>query len=130
MTSADGSVVWVTARASDALLTFSASGLRTDPAHAVLADVAVGEAPVGLAFARHGSLIVVADSDRFNSAGQSASMAVVNVADALAGRPALIGYLPAGGFPRDVAADNSGGTVLVANYLSGQLEAVNIGALP
>jgi DNA-binding beta-propeller fold protein YncE len=130
ITSADGSVVWVAARASDALLAFSAVSLRTYTARALLADVQVGEAPVGLALVRHGSLIVVADSDRFSSAGRSASLAVVDVAGALAGKRALLGYLPAGSFPRDEAADPGGGTLLVANYLSHQLEAVNVGALP
>lgn len=129
ITSADGSVVWVTARASDALLAFSADRLRTDPAHALLADVRVGEAPVGLALAKRGSLMVVADSNRFGTA-KSASLAVVDVADALAGRPALLGYLPAGLFPRDMAAGPGGGTVLVANYGSGQVETVNGAALP
>jgi DNA-binding beta-propeller fold protein YncE len=130
ITSADGSVVWVTARASDALLAFSADRLRTDPAHALLADLRVGEAPVGLALAKRGSLIVVADSNRFGASGKAASLAVVDVPDALAGRPALLGYLPAGQFPRDVAASADGGTVLVANYDSGQVETVNLGALP
>jgi DNA-binding beta-propeller fold protein YncE len=130
ITSADGSVVWVTARASDALLGFSAARLRTDPSHALVARVEVGEAPVGLALARNGSLIVVADSNRFAAAGQAASLAVVSVPAALAGRPALVGYLPAGQFPRDMAAAPGGRTVLVANFASGQLETVNIGALP
>ena len=49
ITSADGAVVWVTARESDALLAFSAARLLSDPARARLADVQVGEAPVGLA---------------------------------------------------------------------------------
>jgi DNA-binding beta-propeller fold protein YncE len=130
ITSADGNVVWVTARASDALLAFSADRLRTDPDHALLANVKVGEAPVGLVLARHGSLVVVADSDRFGATGKSASLAVVDVADALARRPALIGYLPAGQFPRDMAAGPDGSTVLVANYDSGQIETVNGAALP
>jgi DNA-binding beta-propeller fold protein YncE len=130
ITSADGSVVWVTARASDALLAFSAARLRTDPARALLADVHVGEAPVGLALGKHGTVIVVADSNRFGAAGQSASLAVVDVPDALAGRPALVGYLPAGQFPRDMAASPGGGTVLVANYDSDQIETVNLAALP
>jgi DNA-binding beta-propeller fold protein YncE len=130
ITSADGTVVWVTARASDALLAFSAARLRTDPAHSLLADVEVGEAPVGLALARAGGLIVVADSNRFNAASQGASLAIVSVPAALAGRPALVGYLPAGQFPRDMAASPDGDAVLVANYLSGQLETVNITALP
>jgi DNA-binding beta-propeller fold protein YncE len=129
-TSANGSVVWVTARASDALLAFSAAALRASPRSALLADVAVGEAPVGLAMARNGSLIVVADSDRFNASGQHASLAVVDVRDALAGKPALLGYLRAGAFPRDVAANPAGGAVLVANYVAGQVETVNVADLP
>jgi DNA-binding beta-propeller fold protein YncE len=130
ITSADGTVVWVTARASDALLAFSARRLRTDPTDALLADVRVGEAPVGLALARQGSLLVVADSDRFGVSGKAASLAVVDVPAALADRPALVGYLPAGQFPRDVAASPDGSIVLVANYNSGQIEAVNPAALP
>jgi DNA-binding beta-propeller fold protein YncE len=129
-TSANGSVVWVTARASDALLAFSTAALRANPRSALLADVAVGEAPVGLALVRDGSLIVVADSNRFNVSGQHASLAVVDVHDALAGQPALLGYLPAGAFPRDVAANRSGSAVLVANHDSGQVESVNVADLP
>lgn len=130
ITAADGSIVWVTARASDALLAFSAGRLRTDPAHALLADVRVGEAPVGLALAQHGSLVLVADSNRFGTSRKSASLAVVDVPDALAGRAALVGYLPAGQFPRDVATSPGGSTVLVANYKSGQIETVNLATLP
>jgi DNA-binding beta-propeller fold protein YncE len=128
--SADGSVVWVTARASDALLAFSAARLQRDPGHALLADVRVGEAPVGLALAGGGHLIVVADSDRFLAASQSASLAVVGTADALAGRTALLGYLPAGGFPRDISAGPAGGMLLVADYSTGQLEEVSTASLP
>ncbi len=130
VTSADGGVVWVTARESDSLLAFSAARLRSDPSRALLADVLVGEAPVGLALADGGNLVVVADSDRFDAAGQRSTLAVVSVADALAGRPALVGYLPAGEFPRDVAASADGSTVLVANYDSSQLQTVNAAALP
>jgi DNA-binding beta-propeller fold protein YncE len=129
-TSANGSVVWVTARASDALLAFSAARLQASPRSALLADVAVGEAPVGLALVRDGSLIVVADSNRFDVSGQHASLAVVDVRAALAGRPALLGYLPAGAFPRDVAANPSGSAVLVANFASSQVESVNVAGLP
>jgi DNA-binding beta-propeller fold protein YncE len=129
-TSENGRVVWVTARESDALLAFSAATLLARPRSALLADVAVGEAPVGLAVVRDGSLIVVADSDRFDASGQHASLAVVSVHDMLAGRPALLGYLPAGAFPRDVAANPAGTTVLVANYASGQVESVDIADLP
>jgi DNA-binding beta-propeller fold protein YncE len=130
ITSPGGSVVWVTARASNALLAFSAARLTTDPRHALLAAVPVGEAPVDLAFADGGTRLVVADSDRFNVLGASASIAVVDAADALAGRPALLGYLPAGEFPRQVTAEPGGRLVLVTNYNSSQLEAIDMADLP
>jgi DNA-binding beta-propeller fold protein YncE len=130
VTSADGSVVWVTARASDALLAFSAAKLVSDPSHAFIAGVPVGEAPVGLALVNSGSRIVVADSNRINAPGASASLAVVNVAAALAGRPALLGYARAGLFPREMAAVPGGRILLVTDFSSGQLEAVSLASLP
>jgi DNA-binding beta-propeller fold protein YncE len=130
VTSASGGIVWVTARASDAVLAYSATKLRTDPAHALLADVRVGESPVGLAMVPNGSVLVVADSDRFDVTGAEATLAVVDTADALAGRPALLGYLRAGVFPRDIATAPSSQLLLVSNYQSSQLEAVDIADLP
>lgn len=130
ITSADGSVVWVTARESDRLLGFSAVRLRTDPAHSLIASAEVGEAPVGLALVDGGSRIVVADSNRFSASGAASSLAVVDLAAALAGRPALLGYLPAGGFPREMALEPDGRTLLVTNFSSGQLEVVGVAALP
>jgi DNA-binding beta-propeller fold protein YncE len=130
ITSANGQVVWVTARGSDALLGFSAALLRSDPAHALVARVRVGEAPVGLALVDHGSRIVVADSNRFQARGAASSLAVVNVGAALAGKPALAGQLPAGGFPREMVPEPDGRVLLVTNYASGQVEAVNVAGLP
>jgi DNA-binding beta-propeller fold protein YncE len=130
ITSADGRAVWVTARASDALLGFSAALLRSDPARSLIARVWVGEAPVGLALVDHGGRIVVADSNRFLAPGASSSLAVVNVGAALAGKPALAGLLPAGQFPREMAPEPGGRTLLVTNFDSGQVELVNVAGLP
>jgi DNA-binding beta-propeller fold protein YncE len=130
ITSADGSVVWVTARGSDALVAFSAARLRADPARSVISWARAGESPVGLALVRGGSRIVVADSNRFAARGASSSLAVVSVAKALAGRPAVLGYLPAGGFPRQMALEPGGQTLLVTNFNSGQLESVHVAGLP
>jgi DNA-binding beta-propeller fold protein YncE len=130
VTSANGQVVWVTARASDALLAFSAAKLDARAPDPLLASARVGESPVGLALARAGQLVVVADSNRFNVPGAHASLAVIDVADMLAGRPALLGYLPAGQFPRDIAADASGSVLLVADFGSDQLETVRLDGLP
>jgi len=126
--SARGRVLWVTARGSDAVVALSADRLRSDPRRSLLGWVRVGEAPVGLALTSDGSRLVVADSNRFLVPGRSASLAVIDTAAALAGRPALLGYLPAGQFPRDVSSD--GGQLLVANNESASLETVQVADLP
>jgi DNA-binding beta-propeller fold protein YncE len=130
LTSANGSVVWVTAQRSDALLAFSAAKVQAGSMHALLADVPVGEAPTGLALARGGTLMVVADSNRYALGIPHGNLAVVNVADALARKSALVGYLPAGWFPRDVAVSANGRLLLVANFASGQVEELNAAAIP
>jgi DNA-binding beta-propeller fold protein YncE len=130
ITAANGSEVWVTARASDDLLCFSAAKLQSDPSQALIAVVRVGELPVGLALVRGGTRIVVADSNRFDVSGAVANLAVVDVAAALAGQPAVLGYVKAGLFPREMALVPGGRTLLVTNYASSQLEAVNIPTLP
>jgi DNA-binding beta-propeller fold protein YncE len=130
ITSSSGSVVWVTARGSDQLLAFSAARLRSDPAHSLIASVEVGAAPVDLALVDHGQRIVVADSSRFGAPGAVSNLAVVDVAAALAGGPALRGYVRAGGFPRQIALEPAAGVLLVTNFSSLQLEAVSLTDLP
>ena len=130
VTSADGKVVWVTARGSDAVLGFSAAALRTDPRHALLTQVQVGEAPVGLALSGDGRRLVVADSDRFSAKGATANLAVVNVSAALARRPALLGLIPAGAFPREMTVIPRTNTLLVTDYLAERVQAVNLATAP
>ena len=129
VTSADGSQVWVTARESDDLLCFSAAKLRNDPRRALVAVVRVGTSPVGLASVRGGTRIVVADSSRFRPRAHG-DLAVVDVAAALAGKPAVLGRVPAGQFPREMAVSPDGRTLLVGNFLSSQLETVSVPSLP
>jgi DNA-binding beta-propeller fold protein YncE len=128
-TAADGTQVWVTARASDDLLCFAAARLVSDPKRALVAVVRVGEAPVGLAAVRGSSLVVVADSNRFGARGATSDLDVVNVAAALAGHPAVIGHIRAGLFPRDMTLAPDG-TLLVSDFDSGQVEAVGVATIP
>jgi DNA-binding beta-propeller fold protein YncE len=122
-----GSVVWVTARASNSLLAFSAHRLKTDPARALLATVKVGTAPVGLATFDHGSRIIVADSNRFDASGAHAALTIINTRAALAHDPAVIASVPSGLFPREIAIDPRHDIALVANFGSDQLETVRLG---
>jgi hypothetical protein len=55
---------------------------------------------------------------------------VVEVAAALTGRPAVIGRIPAGRFPREMALVPGGQRLLVSNYASGQLEAISVPSIP
>jgi DNA-binding beta-propeller fold protein YncE len=128
VTAADGTQVWVTARASDDVLCFSAARLATDPARALVAIARVGSEPVGLAAVRGGTLLVVADSNRFAASGENSALSVVSVPAALAGRPAVVGDLTTGSFPRDMAVSPDG-TLLVSDYASGQVQAINTAAL-
>jgi DNA-binding beta-propeller fold protein YncE len=128
--SPDGRDVWVTARGSDSLLAYSASRLVTDPSHALLAAVRVGEAPVGVALAADGREVVVADSNRFSVPGETANLAVIDTAAALDGRSGVVAVVRTGLFPRDLAVSPDGHTLLVTNYVSGQLEAVDLADVP
>jgi DNA-binding beta-propeller fold protein YncE len=120
--SPDGATVWVTARESDALLGFSATDLANGTP-ALVADVEVGQAPVGLALFDSGKRMLIADSNRFG--GGSSSLAVLN----LTGTPTLVGYLRAGGFPRQMTVEPGGEEIDVTNYASAQLETVPLSSL-
>jgi DNA-binding beta-propeller fold protein YncE len=120
--------VFVTARESDLVLRFDAGDLLTDPPAALQADVAVGEAPVGLALIDHDRGLVVADSNRFHAPGATSNLAVVTIGGS--GRLHLAGYVTAGDFPRDMASSPNGQWVVVSNYGSSQVEAVRVSNLP
>jgi secreted PhoX family phosphatase len=130
ITSADGSVVWVTARQSNALLGFSAAKLRSSPAHSLIAKVAVGPNPIGLSFVNGGKRIVVADSDLNTLPAASPGVAVVSTSDALAGKSALLGFVPSGMVPRQFAVEPGGKTLLVTVEGSHQLQAIHVADLP
>ena len=124
---ATSSSVYVTARESDDLLEFSPADLASQPASALIGQVEVGEAPVGLALANHDRTVVIADSNRFDANGATSNLAVVAAAKTSL---RLVGYLPAGDFPRDMAISPDGTTVVLSDYGSGQVEEVDVGTLP
>jgi serine/threonine-protein kinase len=130
ITSADGSDVWVTSRESDALLGFSATSLRANPKHALIARVNVGTAPIGLIMIENGSRMVIADSNVHSQPGAISSLAVVSTSAALAGKPALLGYISTGLVPREFAITPDGKTLLVTNNDGHQVQAIAVSSLP
>lgn len=122
--SPNGATVWVTARASDELLAFSAHRLLSQPAKALVGTAKVGTAPVGVALFDNGRRALVADSDRFNAPGAHATLTIVNTHQA--DRSAVVGTIRAGGFPREIAIDSRNDTALVTNFSSDQVEIVSL----
>ncbi len=130
ITSADGKTVWVTAGGGNALEGFDAGKLLSGSKHALIAKVAVGQIPLGLALVSNGKRIVVAISNRDTVAGSAPGLAVVDVSKALAGKPAVLGVVKSGLAPRQFALSQNGRTLLVTNTGSGQVEAIKVAQLP
>ncbi len=128
--SAGGRLVWVTALASHAVLGFSSSLLLHHPRRARVASVPVGSAPVGVQPVDGGRRLLVADSGAGASSAPGPGVTVVDVGAALAGRPAALGSVPAGVYPRDLTVPPGARTAYVTNYGSAQVEAVNLNDLP
>ncbi len=128
--SADGSDIWVTDRESNALVAFSAAKLLTKPADSLIARVNVGQTPIGVAFVRGGTEIMVADANLNNVPG-AYTLTLVSTQAALQGRGpgAVLGFLPSGQVPREFGLE-PGGTLLVSDNGSGQLQAIDTGSLP
>jgi DNA-binding beta-propeller fold protein YncE len=124
--SPDGSTVWVTTLQSNALLGFSAAALADDHSRALRAVVRVGSEPVGLLLVDDGRLALVGNSNRGLVAGTGSdvpqTVSVINTAAALAQRPAVVGAVPAGLFPRDLTFDSGTGQVLLSNFNSSTIE--------
>lgn len=100
--------VEVTARGSDALLAFGTAGLARDPSRALEAVVRVGPQPVGVLLIGHGRYALTANSARFTAPGRPQTVSVVSTVAVLAGRPALVGTVRAGAFPREFGLRSRG----------------------
>ena len=128
----DDQTVWVTARESNALLAFDASKLVSNASVALLASVQVGTSPVGLRFAgANDGRVLTANSNRFGRSGNATTgLSVVDVDAALRGGRANLGQIPTGLFPREMAVSPDGRTVLVSDYGSSMIQAVDVSTLP
>lgn len=127
--STQGDRLYVTARASDALLVFDPTALLSDPAHALLATVPVGNAPVGLALIDQGRRIVVANSGRFGGAGGQ-DLTVIDASRVNQGSGAVDGTVAVGHFPRELHVTDDGKALLVTDFDSDQIELLRVDQLP
>jgi DNA-binding beta-propeller fold protein YncE len=128
--SGNGDEVWVTDRESNALVAFSAAKLLTKPEHSLIARVNVGQNPIGETFIRGGTQIMVADANLSNYPGAYTLTLVSTQAALQGGSGAVLGVLPSSGqMPRELGLER-GGTLLVSDSGSGQLQVIDTGSLP
>jgi DNA-binding beta-propeller fold protein YncE len=122
-------VVWVTARGSNSLLAFDLERLIAGAPRPLRAVVRVGAAPVGLALLHRGSTVVVANSNRYGPGAQRPqTLSAIDADTALkGGRRPVVGSIPAGAFPRELARLPDDRGVLATNVFSQTLQAVRFG---
>ncbi len=127
--SATGDIAWVTAQVSNALLAFSTAKLRSDPQHALLATVPVGPDPTGLLLVNGGADVLVANSNRATGGTSPETLSDVNTRPrALAGQAAVMGSIPVGAWPRELAPD--GHLAILTNFTSDSISLIDTTKLP
>ena len=129
--SPSGERAYVTARNSNALLVFDVAKLLDGGEHAVIGRVPIGPAPVGIAVVNEGRRVIVTNSNRF--AGRSndrQSLTVIDASRVSEGAAAITGSIPAGAFPREMRVTADGGTLILTNFASREIEMVNLRVLP
>jgi len=139
--SEDSSIAWVTARAADTVLAFSARALleggspgwKGKTGHqlpALLSTTPVGTAPVGIQLFDHDRFIAVANSNRF-TAGGTGTVSILDYDKALsgAGDSATLGTFTAGEFPRQWALSPDGQYLYLTEFSSNILAIFPVPAL-
>ena len=126
-----GEIAYVTARGDHSLLAFDTKRLLRDSTHALIARVPVGTAPVGVEVIEHGHKVVVTNSNRFaGGADDRQTLVVLNASKVAAGAAAILGTIPAGGFPREIRLTPDRLTLLLTNFTSRTLELIDLQRLP
>lgn len=120
--SPSGDRIYVTARGSNAVIAFDTGKLVSDPGSARFAMTNVGVAPVPVAVAAAGKLIIVGNSNRFDADQSKAQMLDVLSADPLK----VVSHIQAGAFPREMKLSPDGNTLYITNSSSDSLEIVNL----
>ena len=96
-------------------------------ASARVGTVPVGSAPVGVAVVDGGRLVFVSNSNRFaRDQTVRQTLTVIDAARVGEGAAAVVGSVPAGLFPRQFGQMPDGQTLFVANYISSELEVIDL----
>jgi DNA-binding beta-propeller fold protein YncE len=119
---ADGSTLWVSVRGDNRVLAFSTGMLEINPGNALLgyADTG-GTAPVGLRLFDGGKLLAVANSNRFGTGTENATVLSV----AVPATASVVQTIPTGLFPREITVGGDDRTLYLTNYNSGSFQVIS-----
>jgi DNA-binding beta-propeller fold protein YncE len=127
--SPSGDRIYVTARNSNAVVSFDAGKLISDPAHSRLGMASVGAAPVPIALVGGGKTVVVGNSNRFAGGGSAQSLTLLDAAKIRGNEAAGMGTIAAGAFPRELRVSTDGQTLYLTNFGSNSLQVMDVGRL-
>jgi DNA-binding beta-propeller fold protein YncE len=130
VTSPRGDVAYVSVRTDNSMLAFDTRKLLTDSAHALIARVPVGSAPVGVAVLKDGAWIAVTNSNRFGDTSATQSLTIIDAHEIGRGEAAVLGTVPAGVFPRELRVTEDQRTLLLTNFGSKTLAVMDVARLP
>lgn len=125
-----GAIAYVPARTDNALLAFDTRKILADSGNALIARVPVGQAPVGVAVLDKGATIAVTSSNRFATGDAASSLTIIDAAKVRSGAGAVVGTVPAGVFPRELALTRDRRTLLLTNFGSKTLTVIDVARLP
>jgi DNA-binding beta-propeller fold protein YncE len=126
-----GDVAYVSARGLDALMAFDTRKLLADSAHALIGQVPVGTAPVGVAVFDSGRRVIVTSSNRFaGNANDRQPLFVIDAGKVARGAAAVVGTIAAGAFPREMRVTADGRTLVLTNFGSRTLQLIDLTRLP
>jgi len=130
--SPDSKTVWVTTRQSNEVLAYSAAKLAgtSTASSALLAETQVGQTPIGIALVDGGAKMVVADTDLEAAGASSDNLAVLSTSAMLAGKKALLGYIPSGLMPHELAVSPDGKYLYATDAGSAQVQVIDLSKLP
>jgi DNA-binding beta-propeller fold protein YncE len=125
-----GDIAYVAARGENALFAFDTGKLGRDPTRSLIGKISTGSTPIGIAVIDGGRRIVVTNSNRFgekSSADQS--LLVVDASRIGSADTAILGSIPAGSLPREMALSSDQRTLFVVNTNSKNLEVLDLARL-
>jgi DNA-binding beta-propeller fold protein YncE len=126
-----GDVAYVTARGENSLLAFDTKNLVLDPTQSLIGKVSTGTTPIGIAVIDDGRKVVVTNSNRFDTdSSADQSLLVIDASRIGSGDAAILGSIPAGRLPREMATSADLQTLFVVNTNSKKLEVIDLKRLP